>query len=62
MPYASTAALSAGSDFTGRPHRRTEPAPGRATILLALGIVYGDRGTSPLYTLQTPTEFSASRR
>lgn len=53
MPYASTAALSAGSDFNGRPHRRIEPSPGRATILLALGIVYGDLGTSPLYTLQT---------
>ncbi|TWA95837.1 potassium transporter Kup [Bradyrhizobium stylosanthis] len=53
MPYASTAALSAGSDFNGQPHRRIEPSPGRATILLALGIVYGDLGTSPLYTLQT---------
>jgi KUP system potassium uptake protein len=53
MPYASTSALSAGSDFTGRPHRRTEPSQSHATILLALGIVYGDLGTSPLYTLQT---------
>ncbi|APG09777.1 potassium transporter Kup [Bradyrhizobium japonicum] len=53
MPYASTATLSAGSDFNGRPHRCIEPSPGRATILLALGIVYGDLGTSPLYTLQT---------
>ena len=53
MPYASTAALSAGSTFAGRPHKRTEPSPSPATILLALGIVYGDLGTSPLYTLQT---------
>ena len=53
MPYASTAALSTGSNFTGRPHGRTEPSQSRATILLALGIVYGDLGTSPLYTLQT---------
>ncbi|SED11610.1 potassium transporter Kup [Bradyrhizobium erythrophlei] len=53
MPYASSSALSADSAFTGRPHRRTEPSQSRATILLALGIVYGDLGTSPLYTLQT---------
>ncbi len=53
MPNASISALSAGSAFTGRPHGRTEPSSSRATILLALGIVYGDLGTSPLYTLQT---------
>ena len=62
MPYASTAALSTGSNFTGRPHGRTEPSQSRATILLALGIVYGDLGTSPLYTLQTIVQRSAGVR
>ena len=53
MPYASTSALSAGSVFTGRPQTRIKSSEGGAAILLALGIVYGDLGTSPLYTLQT---------
>ena len=31
--------------------------PNLTTILLALGIVYGDLGTSPLYTLQAIVHF-----
>src|SRR5712675_1068621 len=35
-----------------RPAHRELPATTPATALMALGIVYGDIGTSPLYTLQ----------
>ena len=53
MPNASVSALSADTGFSGAPHTRAEQSPNPSTILLALGIVYGDLGTSPLYTLQT---------
>ncbi|WP_229198986.1 potassium transporter Kup [Bradyrhizobium acaciae] len=39
--------------FVGEAHGRFEQPPSLTSILLALGIVYGDLGTSPLYTLQT---------
>ena len=53
MPSASVSALSADTGFSGAPHTHAEQSPNPSTILLALGIVYGDLGTSPLYTLQT---------
>jgi KUP system potassium uptake protein len=53
MPSTSISALSADTGFSGVPERPAELAPNLSTILLALGIVYGDLGTSPLYTLQT---------
>src|SRR3977135_4543794 len=39
-----------------RPAHRELPAPTPAAALTALGIVYGDLGTSPLYTLQAVTQ------
>jgi KUP system potassium uptake protein len=53
MPSTSISALSADTGFSGIPHAPAELRPNPSTILLALGIVYGDLGTSPLYTLQT---------
>lgn len=38
-----------------------EPASGRWAGLTALGIVYGDLGTSPLYTLQTVVQAAGGR-
>jgi KUP system potassium uptake protein len=53
MPTSTASALNAPTNFTGAAQNRfTQPATGSAG-LLALGIVYGDLGTSPLYTLQT---------
>jgi len=45
----SVVATAAERTMPSRVARRTTPA----TALAALGIVYGDLGTSPLYTLQT---------
>ncbi|HET7277372.1 MAG TPA: potassium transporter Kup [Dermatophilaceae bacterium] len=53
-----------GSPATGSPSTASPPeaaapghapagAPGRALVLAALGVVFGDIGTSPLYALQT---------
>jgi KUP system potassium uptake protein len=53
MPCSSASALHRPTGFAGEAHRRIEQAPSASTILLALGIVYGDLGTSPLYTFQT---------
>ncbi|MGY3446754.1 potassium transporter Kup [Bradyrhizobium sp. USDA 4473] len=52
MP-STISALNDTTGFTGQAHSRFEQAPTFTSILLALGIVYGDLGTSPLYTLQT---------
>lgn len=52
MPF-TISALNDKTGFTGEAHSRFEQAPSATSILLALGIVYGDLGTSPLYTLQT---------
>jgi KUP system potassium uptake protein len=40
-------------EFVGSVSTRANQSASPATILLSLGIVYGDLGTSPLYTLQT---------
>lgn len=53
MPFSTISALDDKTGFTGAAHSRFEQAPSATSILLALGIVYGDLGTSPLYTLQT---------
>jgi KUP system potassium uptake protein len=52
-PFSTTSALDSHTEFVGDVRTRVEQSPSPATILLALGIVYGDLGTSPLYTLQT---------
>lgn len=53
MSDPSTSARPDEARFAGSPQTRVGQSPGSSTILLALGIVYGDLGTSPLYTLQT---------
>jgi len=51
----SVAASAEASTVPARAARRTTPA----AALASLGIVYGDLGTSPLYTLQAITQASA---
>ncbi|WP_407165512.1 potassium transporter Kup [Bradyrhizobium sp. ORS 111] len=53
MPSSTISALDDKTGFTGEAHHRDKQAPTATSIVLALGIVYGDLGTSPLYTLQT---------
>jgi KUP system potassium uptake protein len=53
MPSSTVAALNGPTGFTGEAHSRDAQTTSFSTSLLALGIVYGDLGTSPLYTLQT---------
>ena len=53
MPASTISPLNGPSRFSGDAHNTfQQPATGPAA-LLALGIVFGDLGTSPLYTLQT---------
>ena len=53
MPTSTISALNGPTGFVGDAQNKFhQPATVRAA-LLALGIVYGDLGTSPLYTLQT---------
>ena len=53
MPFSTISALNGPTGFAGQAQVKSEqPTTARATVL-ALGIVYGDLGTSPLYTLQT---------
>jgi KUP system potassium uptake protein len=53
VPFSTAPALDHHTEFVGDARTRVEQSPSLATILLALGIVYGDLGTSPLYSLQT---------
>ena len=53
MPASAVSALNAPTGFAGEAVGKSEQKTTSATALLALGIVYGDLGTSPLYTLQT---------
>ena len=53
MPSSTVSALNGPTGFAGDPHSKFEQTTTVPTALLALGIVYGDLGTSPLYTLQT---------
>src|SRR5437879_10214902 len=53
MSRSAVSAPNAPINLTREAHKRfSQPATGSAG-LLALGIVYGELGTSPLYTLQT---------
>src|SRR5437899_12979605 len=53
MPMSTISALNAPTNFAGEVQNRFAQPATVSTGLLALGIVYGDLGTSPLYTLQT---------
>jgi KUP system potassium uptake protein len=53
MPSSTVTALDSLTGFVGEPRERLAQTTSFSTSLLALGIVYGDLGTSPLYTLQT---------
>jgi len=53
MPKSAVSALNAPTKFYWRGSERVAQPPNVSAGLLALGIVYGDLGTSPLYTLQT---------
>lgn len=53
MPASTVSALNAPTGFAGEAHNKFEQKTTGSSALLALGIVYGDLGTSPLYTLQT---------
>ena len=53
MPTSSISALNAPTGFAGEARNRFGQPTTLSAALLALGIVYGDLGTSPLYTLQT---------
>jgi len=53
MPKYTASALNAPTNFTEEAQKGFAQPPTVSAGLLALGIVYGDLGTSPLYTLQT---------
>jgi len=53
MATSTVSALNAPTHFTGETQNRFAQPTTVTAGLLALGIVYGDLGTSPLYTLQT---------
>jgi KUP system potassium uptake protein len=53
MATSTVSALNAPTNFTGETQNRFAQPTTVSAGLLALGIVYGDLGTSPLYTLQT---------
>ena len=53
MPTPAASGLNAPADRAGDPEERCARPASVSAGLLALGIVFGDLGTSPLYTLQT---------
>lgn len=53
MPSSTISALNGPTGFVGEAESKFDQTTTGRTALLALGIVYGDLGTSPLYTLQT---------
>jgi KUP system potassium uptake protein len=53
MPTSTISALNGSTGFAGDAHNKFHQPTTIRAALLALGIVYGDLGTSPLYTLQT---------
>ena len=53
MPTSTASALNAPTNLAGAAQDRFAQPASVSAGLLALGIVYGDLGTSPLYTLQT---------
>ncbi len=50
-----------GPSVTPRAVTKRDPSPTPTLMLAALGIVYGDLGTSPLYTLQTVVAASGGK-
>ena len=52
MPTSTVSALNAPTNFTGEAQYRFAQPTTVSAGLLALGIVFGDLGTSALYTLQ----------
>jgi KUP system potassium uptake protein len=52
MSSSTASTAKAATDSIGRTHRRLERPASLSAGLVALGIVYGDLGTSPLYTMQ----------
>jgi KUP system potassium uptake protein len=53
MPTSTASALNASTNSTGEAHNRFAQPTTISAGLLALGIVYGDLGFSPLYALRT---------
>src|ERR1700738_1134761 len=53
MPSSAMSALNGPTGFAGEAQEKFNQPTTVPAALLALGIVYGDLGTSPLYTLQT---------
>jgi len=53
MLFSQTSALDNHTDLSGDARTKVERSSCLPLILLSLGIVYGDLGTSPLYTLKT---------
>ncbi len=53
MPDATTSRTSESKDAAGRRPAPAVHRPAGALMLAALGVVFGDIGTSPLYALQT---------
>ena len=53
MPASTISALNGPTGFAGDAQNKFHQPTTVRAALLALGIVYGDLGTSPLYTLQT---------
>jgi KUP system potassium uptake protein len=53
MPTSMISALDGPSEFSGEAQDSFQQPATIPAALLALGIVFGDLGTSPLYTLQT---------
>ena len=53
MPTSTISALDGPSEFSGDAQNKFQQPATIPAALLALGIVFGDLGTSPLYTLQT---------
>src|SRR5712675_2224569 len=53
MPSSTISALNGPTGFVGEAQNKFDQPTTVRAALLPLGIVYGDLGTSPLYTLQT---------
>src|SRR3979490_1440343 len=61
MPTSAASAPNTPADGTRDDRKRFARPATVSTGLLALGIVYGDLGTSPLYTLQTIVHIMGDR-
>src|SRR3982075_4571760 len=61
MPSSTISALNGPTGFAGEAQNKFHQPTTVRAALLALGIVYGDLGTSPLYTLQTIVHIMGDR-